>query len=114
MTNANVPDHNGRPNGERDEGERVEVKAPRCHCRIRLRGDCGEPVEDTRDLFGSTVQRAARVCDAASGDQILVSDAVREECHADSSFADYGCRHLKGFRYPVQVFECDWHADSAT
>ena len=38
------------------------------HIRIGL--DCGEPVEDSNDLFGSTVQLAARLCSAASGDQI--------------------------------------------
>jgi class 3 adenylate cyclase len=81
------------------------------HIRIGL--DCGEPVEDSRDLFGSTVQRASRVCGTARADQVLVSNAVREECQGDSGFADCGCKHLKGFQQPVQVFECDWHAESS-
>ena len=44
------------------------------HVRIGL--DCGEPVEDSNDLFGSTVQLAARLCAAASagsGDWLLVN-----------------------------------------
>lgn len=76
------------------------------HIRIGL--DCGEPVEDSRDLFGSTVQRASRLCNAAGTDQILVSTAVREECEDASGFADCGSRELKGFREPVRVFACEW------
>ena len=79
---------------------------------IRIGVDCGEPVEDTHDLFGSTVQRASRLCNAAKTDQILVSNAVRGECKDDFGFVDCGCRRLKGFQQPVQVFECDWHAES--
>ena len=81
---------------------------------IRIGVDCGEPVEDTHDMFGSTVQRASRVCNAASADQILVSNAVRGECKDDLGFADCGCRRLKGFQQPVQVFECHWRAESST
>ncbi len=50
------------------------------HIRIGL--DCGEPVEDSNDLFGSTVQLAARLCSAASSDQILVSENIRRQ-HGD-------------------------------
>jgi class 3 adenylate cyclase len=81
---------------------------------IRIGVDCGEPVEDTHDLFGSTVQRASRLCNAASADQILVSNAVRDECKDDFGFVDCGSRHLKGFQQPVQVLECDWQAESPT
>jgi class 3 adenylate cyclase len=70
--------------------------------------DCGEPVEDSHDLFGSTVQRASRICSIASTDQIPVSGKVREECLSEYRFADFGCKILKGFRQPVQVFEYDW------
>ncbi len=76
------------------------------HIRIGL--DCGEPIEESRDLFGSTVQRASRLCNAASADQILVSSAVWEECQDDAGFVDCGLHSLKGFRQPVQVFQCDW------
>jgi class 3 adenylate cyclase len=70
------------------------VSAEPIHIRIGV--DCGV-VEDTSDLFGSTVQRASRVCRATNTDQILVSKAVRDECKSDYGFADCGCRHLKGF-----------------
>jgi class 3 adenylate cyclase len=76
------------------------------HIRIGL--DAGEPVEDSRDLFGSTVQRAARICSVAGKDQILVSNIVREECQIESGFVDCGNKTLKGFHQPVQVYECEW------
>jgi class 3 adenylate cyclase len=76
------------------------------HIRIGL--DVGEPVEDSRDLFGSTVQCASRMCDAASADEILVSKAVRKECSGHSAFTDRGHMHLKGFREPVAVFAYRW------
>jgi class 3 adenylate cyclase len=78
---------------------------------IRIGVDCGEPVEDTHDLFKSTVQRASRLCNVASADQILVSDAVRDECKDDFGFVDCGRRSLKGFQQPVQIFECNWPAE---
>lgn len=80
---------------------------------IRIGMDCGEPIEDSHDFFGSTVQRASRVCSAAGPDQILVSNAVRVECRGEDGFADCGWKNLKGFPQPVQLFECDWHSEAS-
>jgi class 3 adenylate cyclase len=66
--------------------------------------------EDSRDLFGATVQRASRLCNAAETDQILVSASVSEEC-GDGGFTDLGHRALKGFQEPVRVFACDWRGE---
>jgi class 3 adenylate cyclase len=76
------------------------------HVRIGL--DSGEPVADSNDLFGSTVQLAARLCAAAEGDQILVSDTIRHEHGGDASFGQSEHRQLKGFAAPVNVTECVW------
>lgn len=76
------------------------------HIRIGL--DCGEPVEDSNDLFGSTVQLAARLCDAASGDQILVSENIFREYGAADLFTEAKRRRLKGFSKPVLAFRCEW------
>jgi class 3 adenylate cyclase len=76
------------------------------HVRIGL--DSGEPVEDSNDLFGSTVQLAARLCSEAAADQILVSETVRTE-HGDAAlFKGAEQRQLKGFAAPVGVVECSW------
>lgn len=76
------------------------------HIRIGL--DSGEPVEDSNDLFGSTVQLAARLCAAASSDQILVSENIFREYGAADLFAHATRRKLKGFSKPVLAFRCDW------
>ena len=78
------------------------------HIRIGL--DCGEPVEDSNDLFGSTVQLAARLCSAASRDQILVSENIYRECGCQNILQPLKPRRLKGFSQAVQSFQCAWSA----
>ena len=75
------------------------------HVRIGL--DSGDPVEDSNDLFGRTVQLAARLCAAALRDQILASETVKRES-GGAAFLDRGARSLKGFSEPVVAYECIW------
>ena len=70
-------------------------------------------MEEDDDLFGTTVQLAARVCNAAEPEQILVSDVVRGLCAGKGvDFVSRGARELKGFDEPVSLFEVAWHADA--
>lgn len=75
---------------------------------IRIGIDCGEPVEDSNDLFGTTVQLAARLCSAASTDRILVSERVFRNQHSSATFTETAPMQLKGFSVPVSAFECAW------
>jgi class 3 adenylate cyclase len=70
----------------------------------------GEPVTgDNDDLFGATVQLAARLCAAADGGDIAVSVAVRELCLGKRfAFADRGPMPLKGIPEPVQSYAVIW------
>jgi len=71
---------------------------------LRIGLAAGEPIKAGADLFGSTVQLAARVCALAVGDQIVVTDPVREICETNGvAFADLGEQTLKGFKQPVRV-----------
>jgi class 3 adenylate cyclase len=73
--------------------------------RVRIGVHAGEPVEESDDLFGLVVQMAARICDIAQADAILVSREVRDACAgADLRFAPAGSKALKGFSEPVQLF----------
>ncbi len=73
--------------------------------RVRIGVHAGEPVEESNDLFGSAVQMAARICDIAQADAILVSHEVKDACTgADLIFAPTGSEMLKGFSEPVQLF----------
>lgn len=72
--------------------------------RVRIGIAAGEPVEQNQDLFGSTVQLAARLCAAADPMQSLVSSAVAELCIGKGLNFDYlGEREMKGFAQPVRV-----------
>jgi len=72
--------------------------------RVRIGAAAGEPVENHDDLFGSTVQLAARLCSHAQPEQSLVSNAVAELCLGKGlSFQDLGEVSFKGFERPVRV-----------
>jgi class 3 adenylate cyclase len=77
--------------------------------KIRVGAAAGEPVEQNNDLFGSTVQLAARLCDHARPEQILVSNAIAELCLGKGLlFEDLGEVVLKGFGYPVRAHAAAW------
>ncbi len=71
---------------------------------VRIGAAAGEPVESNRDLFGTTVQLAARLCTHAQPEQTLVSNVVAELCLGKGlSFRDLGEISIKGFERPVRV-----------
>ena len=73
--------------------------------RIRIGIHAGEPVEESDGLFGSAVNMAARICDIAQTNAILVSREVRDACiDVDLEFEPAGSETLKGFSEPVQLF----------
>jgi class 3 adenylate cyclase len=56
------------------------------------------------DLYGSTVQLAARLCAHAQPSQILLSNAVAELCIGKAlPLTDVGRVSLKGFEQPVHA-----------
>jgi len=77
--------------------------------RVRVGAAAGEPVEQNDDLFGSTVQLAARLCAHAQPEQILVSNAIPDLCLGKGlSFEDLGEIVLKGFGQPVRAHAAAW------
>ena len=82
--------------------------ASREKLRVRIGLDAGEPVEDSNDLFGSTVQMAARLCQTAEPEGILVSPAVRDLVAAQFDLAEFGPCTLKGFAEPVTPYAVAW------
>jgi class 3 adenylate cyclase len=75
---------------------------------LRVGLNAGEPVAEGDDLFGSAVQLAARVCQAAGGDQILVTDSVRELAGEDERLILKGPATLRGFEEPIPLFAVNW------
>jgi class 3 adenylate cyclase len=82
--------------------------------KIRIGAAAGEPVQQHDDLFGSTVQLAARLCSHASPEQILVSNTVAELCLGKGfQFQEIGEVALKGFDRPVRAHAVDWKREAA-
>jgi class 3 adenylate cyclase len=72
---------------------------------VRIGIHAGQPIEDSNDLFGSAVQMAARICDTAKPETILVSAAVKNACDGfDLGFEPLGSEALKGFSQPVELY----------
>lgn len=82
---------------------------PNHSLKVRVGAAVGEPVEQHNDLFGSTVQLAARLCGHAQPEQILVSNAIAELCLGKGLlFEDVGEMTLKGFNSPVRAHAAAW------
>ncbi|MBC8191332.1 MAG: DUF4242 domain-containing protein [Candidatus Marinimicrobia bacterium] len=77
------------------------------HVRIGL--SAGEPVQEDGDFFGTTVQLAARLCDFAQPDKIIIARIVHDLCPED----EFSINRLegvkpKGFDKPVDMSEVLW------
>jgi class 3 adenylate cyclase len=82
--------------------------------QVRVGVAAGEPVEHHNDLFGCTVQLAARLCSHADAEQILVSNVVAELCEGKIlAFEDLGEITLKGFDQPVRAHAVSWTAEES-
>jgi len=93
---------------QRELEKHAEANPKRC-LKVRVGAAVGEPVEQHNDLFGSTVQLAARLCAHAQPEQILVSNAIAELCLGKGLlFEDVGEVTLKGFNTPVRAHAAAW------
>ena len=76
---------------------------------VRIGLNTGEPVTEGDDFFGAAVQMAARVCNKAGQNKVLVSGIVKDLCMGkDVKFIDLGQTELKGFNSPVSTYEVEW------
>jgi predicted ATPase/class 3 adenylate cyclase len=84
--------------------------------RIRTAIDVGPVEERDGDLYGTPLNRSARIMDAAHGGQVLVSEHVWEGFNADPrlhiggestsiGFLDLGLHRLKGLARPLRLFQ---------
>jgi class 3 adenylate cyclase len=77
------------------------------HVRVGL--SVGDAVSEEGDWFGRPVVEAARLCDAAKSDRILVTGAVRLMAHSQAeAFTPLGGLELKGLSEPVDAYEVEW------
>jgi class 3 adenylate cyclase/pimeloyl-ACP methyl ester carboxylesterase len=77
--------------------------------QVRMGLNAGEPIAEEEDLFGTAVNRAARIAGMAEGGEILVANVVRELAEGKGfMFGDRGATALRGFDDPVRLFEVRW------
>jgi len=77
--------------------------------RVRMGLHTGEPLRAETGYVGLDVHRAARICAAGHGGQVLVSEAtailVTEDLPNDVSLRDLGEHRLKDLAHPERVFQ---------
>ena len=72
---------------------------------IRIGINTGEPIQEDGDIFGTTVQLAARICDKGKTGHVMTSNVVRELCAGRQiRFEDCGAFDLKGVEGPVTLY----------
>ena len=77
--------------------------------QIKLGLNTGEPIAEDNDLYGATVQLAARIVDKAKPNQILASETVRGICTGKPFiFRENGSVSMKGFRHDIPLYEIVW------
>jgi class 3 adenylate cyclase len=100
---------------QRDLARHREQGQDNCKIKVRVGAAAGEPVEHHDDLFGCTVQLAARLCSHALPEQIIVSNAIVDLCIGKGfQFQDLGEVSLKGFERPVRAHAVEWLGQAAT
>jgi adenylate cyclase len=76
--------------------------------------NAGEPIAENEDLFGTSVDLAARICDYANAGQILISDVVRQLVAGKRyMFADHGHSDIRGMEEPIRLWEVRWQEEEA-
>ena len=77
---------------------------------VRVGLNAGEVSVEDGDFYGTPVNVAARLCDAAYGGQVLASDLVRGlvGSRGGHRFLSLGSLSLKGLHEPVRVWEVAW------
>jgi class 3 adenylate cyclase len=81
--------------------------------KVRIGLHTGEAIHAGDDLFGTSVDAAARIMAKADAEQILVSDVVRTVLGAakDVGFRDHKRVRLKGFPERWRLWEVAWRSD---
>ena len=91
------------------------AEGPEERIRVRMGLHTGEAIAEEGDFFGRNVILAARIAAQASGGEILVSEALREQCRGRGrARVRRGPRaELKGLAGTHTVFRAEWQRRGA-
>jgi DNA-binding NarL/FixJ family response regulator/class 3 adenylate cyclase len=73
--------------------------------RVRMGMHTGEPAFRDGAYFGLDVHRAARICQAGSGGQILLSQRTRDALNSGHALEDLGEHQLPGLDAPERLYQ---------
>lgn len=79
---------------------------------VRIGVSLGEATREEDDYFGSPVVEASRLCAAAGGDEVLVSELARTTAsRGEQDLQPVGELELKGMREPMRAFRLTWESE---
>jgi DNA-binding NarL/FixJ family response regulator/class 3 adenylate cyclase len=73
--------------------------------RVRVGLHTGEPTLRDGAYFGMDVHRAARICQAGHGGQVLISGTTRDELDGEFELHDLGDHELPGLPEPERIYQ---------
>jgi len=92
-----------------DQAVAAAVSAQRAlegsHTRVRMGIHTGRPTFSNGTYFGVDVHRAARICDAGHGGQILISADTRDALNGGTEVRDLGEHELRGLQQPERLLQ---------
>jgi adenylate cyclase len=91
---------------QRDLAEHGAVLAPDRRLRLRIGINTGDVIADDSDIYGNSVNIAARLEGLAEPGEIYVTRGVRDQLqgHPELLFEDRGERRVKNIRQPIRVY----------
>jgi DNA-binding NarL/FixJ family response regulator len=95
---------------EADDAVRAAIEIQRTHSgpvRVRIGIHTGDPVRVDGSYVGIDVHRAARICAAGHGGQVLLSDRARAALRSPTSVRALGEHVLRGLDEPELIYQLD-------
>jgi DNA-binding NarL/FixJ family response regulator len=75
--------------------------------RVRIGIHTGEPLRIEGGYVGVDVHRAARICAAGHGGQVLLSETTRAALRDPNGLRDLGAHQLRGLNQPERLYQLD-------
>ncbi|MDH3335324.1 MAG: adenylate/guanylate cyclase domain-containing protein [Rhodospirillaceae bacterium] len=93
--------------------QELSKSKPELPLQLKIGINVGEPISEDNDLFGSTVQLAARIVDKAKAGEILISEAVHGLTQGKKiPFEKHDEFEMKGFDHPIATYKVIWDEDA--
>jgi class 3 adenylate cyclase len=87
---------------------------PLLQLQVRIGTNIGAVIRSSGDLYGTSVNLAARLCEAVEAAGILTTGIVRKRCISKGyTFRDRGSMMFKGFTKRIPIFEIVWRTQAS-